>query len=143
MARYRQHFAIAAVALGVILATAGGAFAASVWNTVQSFASTQQHDVYVVMPGMALLILFGLGVVGDIAFRRYAANLGRRAQLIWRAHLLISTALLVAGFLVMSESDKTWTMIAVMLATTPLMLATHGAALAAGGVVVLSAKNPQ
>ena len=37
---------------------AGAGFTASVWKAVQFVAAIQQHDTYIVMPGLALLILF-------------------------------------------------------------------------------------
>ena len=143
MTRNRQHFAIAAVAVGVIVAIAGAAFTVSVWNAVQFVAATQLHDAYIVMPGMALLILFAVGVLGDIAFRCHAAKFAQHADLIWKAHLLVTSVLLIGTFMATSQSHKTWPMLIVVLATTPLMLVAHGVALAAGGLVVLRTNNPR
>jgi len=140
--RHRQHFAIAAVAVGALLAATGAVFSASAWNLVRSVATTQQHDTYFVMPGMSLLILFSVGVVGDIVFRRHSAKLALRGDFIWQAHLAVTTVLLLAALLAAAQSDKAWALITVALASAPLMLLAHGAALAAGGVIVLRAKKP-
>ena len=142
MLRHRQHFAIAAVAVGLLLAATGAVLSASVWNVVQSVARTQQHDTYFVMPGMSLLILFGVGVVGGIVFRRHSAKVVPGGDFIWQAHLAVTTVLLAAAFLAAAQSDKTWTLITVTLASAPLMLLAHGSALAAGGLIALRAKEP-
>ena len=123
----------------MILSVAGAGLTASAWAALQFVRSNQPHDTYFVMPGATLLILFGVGALGDIAFRRHAFELGRHANLVWRTHLFVTTVLLVAVLVAAGQSYMTWAAVIVLLGATPLMLVAHGVALTAGGVVVLRA----
>lgn len=82
------------------------------------------------------MLVFAVGAVGDIAFRARAPRLGRRAALIWRTHLLFTTALLVAWLFAGTQAEMTQQVVTVVYGTAPLMVFAHGAALAAGAVIM-------
>jgi hypothetical protein len=107
------------------------------WLAMQLVRSNQIQDTYFIMPGASILLIFGVGVAGDLAFRSRAMRFGRRAVVIWRTHLLFTSALVLAALAAATQAEMTSPALILVLATTPLLLVAHGTALAAGGVVVL------
>lgn len=140
MPGHRPKFAIVVLALGVLVALAGAGLIASAWPAIHAARASQ--DLYVVKPDSWVLpVMFGIGAIGDMAFRRQAQKLGRRAQLIWRMHLSITAALLIVGLVAGAQTQAAWPVLIAILAAVPLMLVTHGAALAAGGLLALRPNN--
>jgi hypothetical protein len=143
---YGRRLAIAAVAVGLLAVLTGTGLTVGVCNSVWFIRSRDIHDVYFVtfvIPGIwALLLIFGVGFIADIAFRRQAENLGPRAAFICRAHLLITTVLFTAWLVAAAQAEVTWPVAIVLLTTIPLMILAHGIALTAGGLVVLRETQP-
>ena len=139
MPQLRQQAAIAAVAVGSILAVAGTAVIVTLIALgMQLVSSNQLHDTYFVLPSAwVTLLMFAIGVIADVAFLSRATRLGRRAALIWKTHLLFTTGSIIAWLVAGSVAEMTWPVLIIQLGVPPLILVAHGAALAAAGATVL------
>jgi hypothetical protein len=144
MAPVRQRIALVAIVVGAVLAVAGMALAANaIWVASRPVAPDQPFDAYYVWPSPWLIpAVFSVGALGDMALRKPATRFGRRAPLIWRTHLLFTTALLIAWLAAGAQVEMTWHVKLLFYATYPLMLIAHGAALAAGGMLVSRGDQP-
>lgn len=139
MARLRRQVAVAAIIAGGVLLVAVAALTVNaIWLGTQGVASNQVHDTYFIVPSIWIgLIIFGVGAVGDMAFRGGAARFGRPAPAIWQSHLLFTTVLIIVALAAMALMDMTWEMAVFLYAIYGLMLLAHGTALALGGMLVL------
>lgn len=145
MARLRRPLALAAIVSGAaLLVVAAAATVNGVRVLMQLHPANQIHDTYFVVPSIWTgLLIYAAGVVGDIAFRGTAKEVGRPAPAIWQSHLLLTTLLLIVALAarVGTLVDTYWQMALVLNATLILLLLAHGAALALGGALLLRART--
>jgi hypothetical protein len=137
MTSIRERIAIAALVVGTLLAAGALASIANlVWVLTRPPAPDQLVDTYYVLPSPWItVVVFAVGVVGDAVFRVRAAGFGREAVLIWRTHLVFTTALLAVWLIAGMRAEITQQVAIVIYATCPLMLLAHGVALAAGAMI--------
>jgi hypothetical protein len=138
--RLRRKIAIVAIVAGGMVVVAVAALTVNaIWLGAQLVASSPDvQDIYFIVPSVWIgLIIFGVGAVGDMAFRGGAARLGRPASTIWQSHLLFTTVLIIVALATRGLLGMTWQTALVLHAMYGLMLLAHGAALVFGGMLVL------
>lgn len=135
----RLYVAIAAVVAGGLLLLLTVTSTANAIRLVSEIlGSPQPYFVSIVVPpAWNGLLLYGIGVLGNVIFRGAAVPLGRQAEMLWRTHLVFTTLLIVLVFASEAVAPIDWRMALALSGLYVLMLVAHGSALVFGGVLFL------
>lgn len=140
VARLSSYVATAVVVAGGLLLLVTVASTVNAIRLLSEVLESPRLDFYfVVPPTWNGLLLYGVGVVGDLIFRGTAVPLGRPARTLWQTHLVVTTLLILVALAAGAVAPSDWRMALVLNGLYVVMLVAHGTALVLGGMLFLRA----